>query len=176
MDINSEAKQQEFATLVGITRQATAKHIEMGTLSPGDSYREWILAYCSRLRTEAAGRSASEHRNRRDAALAWEAEMNATMKAREIMKQDGELLDYEHVLTAMLNWTEIVKSAMARSINGVVKAIESQYGITVDRGLATKYLEQALTIISEGIEFTATPRAGSLSAPENPETNSKQEP
>lgn len=51
--------QAEFGALVGITQQAVSDLLQAGVLRPGGSAREWLLAYCARLREQAAGRMGS---------------------------------------------------------------------------------------------------------------------
>jgi phage terminase Nu1 subunit (DNA packaging protein) len=48
--------QSEFGELVGISQQAVSELVQMGVLQAGDSWQLWLLAYCARLREQAAGR------------------------------------------------------------------------------------------------------------------------
>jgi terminase small subunit / prophage DNA-packing protein len=61
LNLDSKATQAQFGKLVGVTQGAIAGHVAEGVLSPGDTYRGWLLAYCKRMREMAAGRySASD--------------------------------------------------------------------------------------------------------------------
>lgn len=52
--------QEEFGALVGISQQAVSALVVAGVLDVGDSGRDWLLAYCNRLREQAAGRLGTE--------------------------------------------------------------------------------------------------------------------
>jgi phage terminase Nu1 subunit (DNA packaging protein) len=61
--------QEVFGRLVGVTQSAISQLVTRGVLKPGDSAQAWLLAYCERLREEAAGRAMTELSSER-AALA----------------------------------------------------------------------------------------------------------
>ena len=48
--------QKDFAALVGISQAAASNWASAGLLAPGATLGEWLLAYCGRLREQAAGR------------------------------------------------------------------------------------------------------------------------
>lgn len=64
--------QAEFAELVGVSQPAISGYVTSGVLKAGDTGHAWLLAYCERLRTEAAGRASpvSDELNRERTALA----------------------------------------------------------------------------------------------------------
>lgn len=64
--------QAEFGELVGISQQAVSNLVTSGILVAGAPAHTWLLAYCERLRTEAAGRASpvSDELNRERTALA----------------------------------------------------------------------------------------------------------
>jgi|GEM_PF-594423 len=49
-------EQQEFADLVGISQPAVSELVSKGILLRNDTGSAWLLAYCKRLRDQAAGR------------------------------------------------------------------------------------------------------------------------
>ena len=49
-------KQSEFAAAVGISQPAVSDLVRGGVLAEGGCADEWLLAYCHRLREQAAGR------------------------------------------------------------------------------------------------------------------------
>ena len=51
--------QAEFAQDVGISQQAVSELVRAGVLVEGAGEAEWLLAYCARLREQAAGRMSS---------------------------------------------------------------------------------------------------------------------
>jgi len=54
--LNRVLSQEEFAELVGVTQQAVSEMVGAGHLVRDDTGRNWLLAYCKRLRDKAAGR------------------------------------------------------------------------------------------------------------------------
>ena len=64
--------QAHFGELVGISQQAVSQLVTAGVLRAGDTAHQWLLAYCERLRLEAAGRASpvSDELNRERTALA----------------------------------------------------------------------------------------------------------
>lgn len=161
MDLDAPALQVEFAELVGITQPTVAGHLKSGTLKPGGTYREWLLQYTDRLRLEASGRAQSEARERRDAAIARQAEAKAALDERELLRQDGLLLDTDSVRRAMTDWILVAKNEFLAAVESMALAIESTHGITVDRALLERDIEAALRAIgSYEFEPEATRRGG----------------
>ena len=60
MVLNEPCRQADFGALVGISQQAVSDLVSRGVLEDGAPLREWLLAYCHRLREQAAGRMGSE--------------------------------------------------------------------------------------------------------------------
>lgn len=60
IDLESKATQKGIATVVGVTQQAIGAMMKEGKLPSSGSTGELILAYCQRLREQAAGRSSGE--------------------------------------------------------------------------------------------------------------------
>lgn len=58
-DSDRHVTQQQFATMVDITQQRVSDLIERGVLPAGGTVGEWLTAYCSHLREQAAGRAAT---------------------------------------------------------------------------------------------------------------------
>lgn len=49
--------QAEFAQLIGVSEARVSQLVSDGVLIRGDSAHEWLVAYCERLRDQAAGRT-----------------------------------------------------------------------------------------------------------------------
>lgn len=60
LDLDLPCTQQDFASLVGISQQRVSELVADGTLPLGGTATGWLLAYCERLREQAAGRLGSE--------------------------------------------------------------------------------------------------------------------
>lgn len=70
--LNRPVLQAQFGEMVGVSQQAVSNYVTSGLLKPGDTAHAWLLAYCDRLRMEAAGRASpvSDDLNRERTALA----------------------------------------------------------------------------------------------------------
>jgi terminase small subunit / prophage DNA-packing protein len=94
LNLEAKATQQTFATLVGVTRSAVVAAVSEGILTPGQSYKEWLLAYCKRLREMAAGRYSAgdldltEERARLARAQSERIEMENAVKRGELAPID----------------------------------------------------------------------------------------
>jgi len=55
--IDRAVSQAEFGALVGVSQQAVSELVRSGALAEGATAGEWLLAYCARLREQAAGRA-----------------------------------------------------------------------------------------------------------------------
>lgn len=54
--LDQTCTQAEFAELVGVTQPSVSRWLAEGALPPDGTAGEWLLAYCYRLREQAAGR------------------------------------------------------------------------------------------------------------------------
>jgi hypothetical protein len=90
MDIETQARQNEFGALVGIDRTHVSQFVVNGILRPNGTYREWIMDFCSHLRARAAGRGVDdEDRKRRECAEADILQMKAQRMAGELIDRAG---------------------------------------------------------------------------------------
>lgn len=56
LNLDRPVSQADFAALVGVTESAISQAVSEGRLEAGATGRRWLLAYCDRLREQAAGR------------------------------------------------------------------------------------------------------------------------
>lgn len=68
--IPGKLTQAEFGALVGISQQAVSELVRSGVLAEAGTGAQWLLAYCHRLREQAAGRSDMLSTRRAELALA----------------------------------------------------------------------------------------------------------
>ena len=82
MVTNEPVTQAEFAADVGISQQAVSELVLNGVLKEGDTEAQWLLAYCLRLREQAAGRleTGSLSLSQERAALAREQRIGIEIK------------------------------------------------------------------------------------------------
>lgn len=139
--------QAEFAALVGVSQQAVAEHLRRRILPQGGTCHEWLLAYCDRLRQEAAGRVPSDARERRDLAIARQAEAKAALDERELYRQDGLIVDTATVEHAMREWASLARSELLTTVDNIITAIESVHDITCDRTQLEEYVTAACSTI-----------------------------
>lgn len=60
MDLSKPLTQEAFGQLVGISQQAVGEMVNQEILPRGATGDVWLLAYCERLREQAAGRASTE--------------------------------------------------------------------------------------------------------------------
>ena len=60
MILDQPCRQVDFGELVGVSQPAVSDMVSRGLLENGAPLRQWLLAYCARLREQAAGRLGSE--------------------------------------------------------------------------------------------------------------------
>ena len=58
--MSTQVTQALFGGLIGVSQQAVSGLVRDGTLAQGGTLGQWLLAYCARLREQAAGRLGSE--------------------------------------------------------------------------------------------------------------------
>jgi len=56
-DVSESCTQHDFALLVGVSDKTVSLLVKRGVIQSGDSVRNWLRAYCSHLREQAAGRA-----------------------------------------------------------------------------------------------------------------------
>ena len=60
MILDQACRQADFGDLIGISQPSVSDLVSRGVLENGSTLRQWLLAYCARLREQAAGRMGSE--------------------------------------------------------------------------------------------------------------------
>lgn len=59
IDLEKQAKQKDFAKVIGVSAAAVSGMVDQGIIHPDESLGQWILSYTSHLRERAAGRAGS---------------------------------------------------------------------------------------------------------------------
>lgn len=54
--LDQQVTQAEFAQIIGVSEARVSQMIAEGVIRRGETLAEWLLAYCERLRDQAAGR------------------------------------------------------------------------------------------------------------------------
>lgn len=60
MSMRAMITQSEFAQMVGLSEAAVSQMVSSGVIDKGATAHTWLLAYCSRLREQAAGRMSAD--------------------------------------------------------------------------------------------------------------------
>lgn len=58
--LDQSVSQAEFAEMVGVSEARVSQLVSDGVIAKGDTAHGWLVAYCERLRDQAAGRAGSE--------------------------------------------------------------------------------------------------------------------
>lgn len=58
--LDQQVTQAEFAEMVGLSEARVSQLLSEGVMRRGESAHRWLLAYCERLRDQAAGRASGE--------------------------------------------------------------------------------------------------------------------
>lgn len=111
-DLDQPCTQAQFGELIGVSQPAVSDMIAREVLTPGDSARRWLLAYCAHMREQAAGRGA-------DGELAFQrSELARVSRERAEIKLALERRQYAPVAVI-----EQVLATVGRSIVGVLEPL-----------------------------------------------------
>ena len=58
--LDQQVSQAEFAAMIGVSEARASQLVSEGVIVRGDTAHEWLVAYCERLRDQAAGRAGAE--------------------------------------------------------------------------------------------------------------------
>ncbi len=158
MDLEQTAKQTEFAELVGVSQPAIAKMISVGALTHGETYLQWLHAYCERLRVEAAGRQVNQTRLDLEKAKTRDAIASAETKELALYRERGLVFEREQVKNAFENWIAVAKAEYMNSIDKIIAGIESQNSVTVDREFTDGIIGAAFRVIADYSVESVEPR------------------
>lgn len=113
--------QEAFGALVGVTQQAISSLVSDGILKKDATGGEWLLAYCERLREQAAGRASAESLD-----LMRANKLLADEKRKQLMLKNAQTernLAPVGLLTEVL--AEVMQSA-ATHLDGIVPGMMRQ--------------------------------------------------
>jgi len=137
--LDTKATQTGFGELVGTSQQAISKHVDSGKLIKDGTYRDWIIAYCERLREEAAGRAGDDQKSL-TRARTQDAIASTDLKLLQIKEKSGELVpvaEVEPLLVAMFTAARTELLSLPDKLTNELKAL---YDVDVDPA----YLEEKI--------------------------------
>lgn len=104
-----------FGEIVGISQPAVSDLIKRGILTDGDVASNWLIAYCSHLREQAAGRAGSD------------GSLDLVSERARLAKEQADKVAFQNALTrnqlAPVDLLEEVLAKAAGRINGIFDAI-----------------------------------------------------
>jgi phage terminase Nu1 subunit (DNA packaging protein) len=128
LDLDKPIKQSVFAALVGVTPAAISQAISGGRLEAGATGRQWLLAYCERLREQAAGRGSDGQLNLVDERAAL-AQAQRKLVELSLAEKQGKLLPaalieplWAAAAVAARELLQRSRHALARKLGGVSDA------------------------------------------------------
>src|SRR5690606_21772953 len=124
--------QSQFAKIVGVSQPLVFKLLDRGTLQPGDTMGEWLLAYCASLREVAAGRGGDEQVAMAEA-RARQARFDADLRELEFFEKIGALVQVEDIEPLLSGWAATGRAELLHAVDTIIAGIESRYGIEIDR-------------------------------------------
>lgn len=113
--MQSSVTQKVFGEIVGISQPAVSDLIKRDVLTEGDTLANWIIAYCSNLREQAAGRAGAD------------GGLDLVSERARLAKEQADKVAYQNAITrnqlAPVDLLEEVLAKAAAKINGVFDAI-----------------------------------------------------
>jgi terminase small subunit / prophage DNA-packing protein len=117
VDVQKIVTQDAFALLVGISQPAVSDLLSRAVLRKDAPLGEWLLAYCSHLREQAAGRASTG-----DLQLAAERARLASEQADRVAMLNAE----RRRELAPVSLLELVLSRVCRQITGILETLPIQ--------------------------------------------------
>lgn len=113
--MQSTVTQKVFGEIVGISQPAVSDLIKRNVLTEGDVLGNWLVAYCSNLREQAAGRAGAD------------GGLDLVSERARLAKEQADKVAFQNAITrnqlAPVDLLEEVLAKAAAKINGVFDAI-----------------------------------------------------
>jgi phage terminase Nu1 subunit (DNA packaging protein) len=152
-------KQSEFAAAVGISQPAVSDLVRGGVLPEGGCADEWLLAYCHRLREQAAGRYTEGPLD-----LAQERAALARAQRESVELKNGVLRGEYAAVSLLAEVLATASQAVAERFEHLPgqlrKACPDLPPAAIDRAMATiaaarnEWVRQTVALVSAGVTST----------------------
>ena len=153
IELTDIATQSGFSRLVGTSRQAINNHVVKKVLTDGQTYAEWLLIYCDRMREEAAGRG-GDQQSTLTAARIEETHENIFDKRQKRLTASGELMDRETVHNWIVESASSIQGFVMGAGETIIESITEKYKIELEADDVAGPLRAALGhIASNGSEL-----------------------
>lgn len=146
--LDDKATQVEFAALVGVTQPAISRRVAAGVLPAGGTFGDWISAYCSALRSEAAGRGGAFAESL-TAARTEQARADTRMKELQYYRELKLLVPVEEIEPMLAGWAATARSEVGYAVEKLVAGIRSKHGVEVTQDEVDAALLPAFRAIAE---------------------------
>jgi phage terminase Nu1 subunit (DNA packaging protein) len=154
MNLDAPCTQAAFGELIGVGQPAVSDMVARQVLRPGDTARQWLLAYCAHMREQAAGRGA-------DGELAFQrSELARVSRERAEIKLAKERGEYAEVA--------LIEQVLATVGRGIVGALEPLH-VTLHRqcpALTPEDLKLIQTEVARACDLAASASLALLDVPE----------
>lgn len=145
--LNQKASQSGFGRLVGVSQQAISNQVHAGVLQDGGTYGEWLVQYCERLRTEAAGRSGDTDKRLTDSRI--EESQIKTAQLRLTYNRDiGKAIYTEDAASVISDWARYANREYTQTTHRLVAEIQSANEITIDQVLVDSLVSPSVERIA----------------------------
>lgn len=154
MNLDAPCTQAAFGELIGVGQPAVSDMVSRQVLRPGDTARQWLLAYCAHVREQAAGRGA-------DGELAFQrSELARVSRERAEIKLAKERGEYAEVA--------LIEQVLATVGRGIVGALEPLH-VTLHRqcpALTPEDLKLIQTEVARACDLAASASLALLDVPD----------
>lgn len=154
MNLDVPCTQAAFGELIGVGQPAVSDMVARQVLRPGDTARQWLLAYCAHMREQAAGRGA-------DGELAFQrSELARVSRERAEIKLAKERGEYAEVA--------LIEQVLATVGRGIVGALEPLH-VTLHRqcpALTPEDLKLIQTEVARACDLAASASLALLDVPD----------
>lgn len=154
MNLEAPCTQAAFGELIGVGQPAVSDMVARQVLRPGDTARQWLLAYCAHMREQAAGRGA-------DGELAFQrSELARVSRERAEIKLAKERGEYAEVA--------LIEQVLATVGRGIVGALEPLH-VTLHRqcpALTPEDLKLIQTEVARACDLAASASLALLDVPD----------
>lgn len=154
MNLEAPCTQAAFGELIGVGQPAVSDMVARQVLRPGDTARQWLLAYCAHMREQAAGRGA-------DGELAFQrSELARVSRERAEIKLAKERGEYAEVA--------LIEQVLATVGRGIVGALEPLH-VTLHRqcpALTPEDLKLIQTEVARACDLAASTSLALLDVPD----------
>ena len=148
MDLDAPVSQAAFGRLVGITHQSVSNMVGRGVLAPNMALRDMLIAYCARLREEAAGRNLPTQERLNEARIR-DLTISADAKEQEFWVRSRQLVIAEDVERLMAAWASRAANEMRFATERIIEAVESAHGVTLEQELIDGCVKPAFRAIHD---------------------------